>query len=156
MPVKKLKKFLDDNHIEYVTIQHSQAFTSPRIAASAHISGKELAKTVMVKVDGEMAMAVLPSNFQVDFDQLKKTTKAENVELAGEEEFKYLFPECELGAMPPFGNLWNMDVYVAETLAEDEMICFNAGSHTELIQLSYKDFIRLVKPSIIKFSSQVI
>ena len=153
MPVKKLKKFLDENHIEYVTIQHSLAFTTPRIAASAHISGKELAKTVIIKVDGEMAMAVLPSTFQVDFEQLKKATKSKSVELAGEEEFQHLFPDCEIGAMPPFGNLYGMKVYVAETLAEDEEICFNAGSHTELIQLTYKDFIRLVNPVIIRFST---
>ena len=153
MPVKKLKEFLDSNGVEYVTINHSKAFTASRIAASAHIPGKELAKTVMIHVDGKMSMAVLPANYRVDFDLLKAAVKAKKIELASEVEFKYSFPNCEVGAMPPFGNLWDMDVFVAESLTEDEEIAFNAGSHTELIKLAYKDFKRLVEPTVIKFSS---
>lgn len=152
MPVKKLREFLDRHQIKYVTISHSQAFTAQQIAASAHIPGKELAKTVMVKLDGKMAMAVLPASFQVDFDMLKAATGARRVELADEEEFKYLFPQCEVGAMPPFGNLYNMDVYVAESLTEDREIAFNAGSHTELIRMAYIDFERLVQPKVLTFS----
>ena len=153
MPVKKLKEFLDSSGVEYVTINHSKAFTASRIAASAHIPGKELAKTVMIHVDGKMSMAVLPANYRVDFDLLKAAVKAKKIELASEVEFKYSFPNCEVGAMPPFGNLWDMDVFVAESLTEDEEIAFNAGSHTELIRLAYKDFKRLVEPTVIKFSS---
>ena len=153
MPVKKLKEFLDSNGIEYVTISHSKAFTASRIAASAHIPGKELAKTVMIVVDGKMSMAVLPANYRVDFNLLKEAVKAKKIELASEMEFKYSFPNCEVGAMPPFGNLWDMKVYVAESLTEDEEIAFNAGSHTELIKLAYKDFEGLAKPTVIKFSS---
>lgn len=154
MPVAKLKKYLDDENIEYVTITHSAAYTAQKIAASAHIPGKELAKTVMVRVDGKMAMAVLPASYKVDFDLLKKTSRAKTVELASEREFKDMFPECDIGAMPPFGNLYGMDVYVAQSLAEDEEIAFNAGSHTELIKLAYKDFERLVNPKVIKFSAK--
>jgi Ala-tRNA(Pro) deacylase len=146
MPVKKLKDFLDRNNIKYISIKHSQVFTAQEIAASAHISGKALAKTVMVKIDGKMAMAVLPATEKVDFDQLKKVGSAEKVELASEDEFKDMFPECETGAMPPFGNLYGTDVYADEKLTRDELIAFNAGSHTELIQLPYNDFERLVKP----------
>lgn len=146
MPVKKLKNFLDSNSIRYVSIKHSQVFTAQEIAASAHISGKALAKTVMVKIDGKMTMAVLPATDKVNFDQLKKAAGAEKVELASEDEFKDMFPECEVGAMPPFGNLYGIDVYADEKLARDELIAFNAGSHTELIQLPYNDFERLVKP----------
>ncbi len=153
MPVEKLKDFLDHQHVRYVTIRHSKAFTAQHVAASAHIPGKEMAKTVMVKVDGKMAMAVLPASYQVDFDELKKTTGAEQVELASEQEFKSFFPECEVGAMPPFGNLYGIDTFVAESLAEDDMIAFNAGTHKELIQMSYKDFERLAKPRILKFSA---
>jgi Ala-tRNA(Pro) deacylase len=153
MPAKKLKEFLDSHQVKYESISHSKAYTAQKVAASAHIPGKELAKTVMVKVDGNMAMAVLPASFQVDFDQLKKSSGAIRVELASEADFKDLFPDCEIGAMPPFGNLYNMDVYVAESLAEDEEIAFNAGSHSELIQMSYKDFERLVKPKTLKFSA---
>ncbi len=152
MPVKKLKKFLDDNHIKYIVIQHSPAYTAQKIAAKAHISGKELAKTVMVKIDGKMAMAILPASYQIDFEELMHVTGSDSVELASEEEFKYSFPECEIGAMPPFGNLYGMNVYVAEKLAEDEEIAFNAGSHSELIRLAYKDFEGLVKPKVMKFA----
>ena len=154
MPVKKLKDFLDSHNIKYVTMSHSPAYTAQQIAASAHIPGKELAKTVMVKIDGKMAMAVLPASYRVDFDLLKETVGASSVELAGEQEFKDMFPECDVGAMPPFGNLYGMEVFVAEKLSEGEEIVFNAGSHTELIRLAYKDFERLVKPRVVKFSSQ--
>jgi len=152
MPVKKLKDFLDSNKVKYVTIKHSPAYTAPEIAGSAHIPGKELAKTVIIKVDGKMAMAVLPASQRVNFDLLKKITGASKIELASEQEFKDLFPECEVGAMPPFGNLYGMEVFVDESLSEDEEIAFNAGSHTELIRLAYKDFERLVKPKRRKLS----
>lgn len=154
MPVARLKKFLDDHNVKYVTITHSPAITAQEIAASAHIPGKELAKTVMVQVDGKMAMAVLPASHQVDFELLKAATGAKRVELAGERAFRDMFPECELGAMPPFGNLYGMEVIVSKTLAEDEQIAFNAGSHTELIRLAYRDFQRLVGPKVVKLSSK--
>ena len=153
MPVKTLQKFLDAQHIKYVTMSHSPAFTAQEIAASAHIPGKELAKTVIVKVNGDMAMAVLPACDRVDFDLLKEAAAVNKVELASEEEFKDKFYECDLGAMPPFGNLYGMEVFVADVLTEDEEIAFNCGSHTELIQMSYKDFEATVKPKIMKFSS---
>ena len=152
MPVKKLRDFLDSHSIKYVTISHSQAYTAQEIASSAHIPGKELAKTVMIKIDGKIAMAVLPASYKVDFDLLKKTIGASKVELASEKEFQDIFPECDVGAMPPFGNLYGMEVFAAESLSEDEEITFNAGSHTELIRLAYKDFERLVKPKVLKFS----
>ena len=152
MPINKLKEFLDSHRIKYVQITHSRAYTAQEIAASAHIPGKELAKTVMVKIDGKMAMAVLPASYRVDFDQLKRVAEAETVELASENEFKDMFPACEVGAMPPFGNLYEMDVYVAEPLTEDEEIAFNAGSHTELVRLRYEDFERLVEPKIKNFT----
>jgi Ala-tRNA(Pro) deacylase len=152
MPVKKLKEFLDANKIKYVTVTHSPAYTAQQIAASAHIPGKELAKTVMVKIDGKLAMAVLAASFKIDFDLLEKASGAKKVELATESEFKEMFPGCELGAMPPFGNLYGMDVFVAQSLAEDDEIAFNAGSHTELIKLAYKDFERLVNPRVARIS----
>lgn len=154
MPVKKLKEYLDSHKVKYITISHSPVYTAQQIAASAHIPGKELAKTVMVKIDGRMAMAVLPASYRVDFDLLKEAAGASSVELASEDEFKDLFSDCEIGAMPPFGNLYGMDVFVAASLAEDADIAFNAGSHSELVQLSYKDFERLVEPKVVKFSSK--
>jgi Ala-tRNA(Pro) deacylase len=153
MPVRKLREFLDGNSIKYVTIKHSQAFTAQEIAESAHVPGRELAKTVIVKIDGRKAMAVLPASHKVDFGLLKGVAKAQKIELATEGEFRDMFPDCEIGAMPPFGNLYGMVVYVAETLEADEEIAFNAGSHTELIRLGYRDFKRLVGPKIGRFSS---
>jgi Ala-tRNA(Pro) deacylase len=152
MPVKQLRDFLDQNGVKYVTITHSKAFTAQEIAANAHIKGKELAKTVIVKIDGTMAMVVLPASYRVDFDMLKEALGAGSVALATESEFKTQFPNCEVGAMPPFGNLYGMDTYVAESLAEDEDIAFNAGSHTELIRLPYDVFEKAVKPKVLKFS----
>ena len=155
MPVKKLKDFLDSNGVKYVAITHSPAATAQEIAASAHIPGKEMAKTVMLKLDGRMAMAVLPASYKVDFDLMKEAAGADRVELAEESEFGEIFPECELGAMPPFGNLYGIEVFVSESLAEDEEIAFNAGSHVELIRMLYKDFESLVKPKKVKFSAKI-
>ncbi len=152
MPVQKLKEFLDTNGVKYVMIQHSPAFTAQEIAASAHVPGKELAKTVMVKIDDKMAMAVVPASFRVNFDRLREAAGAERVELAGEADFEDMFPGCEVGAMPPFGNLYDMDVYVSRALAEDDEIAFNAGSHTELMRLAYQDFQKLVGPKVAKIS----
>lgn len=153
MPVQKLKDFLDSHNIKYVCISHSKAYTAMEVAESARIPGKSIAKTVIVRVDGKMAMAVLPADHRVNFELLKRVTGSANVEKTSETEFKGLFPECEVGAMPPFGNLYGMDVYVEESLTEDEQIAFNAGSHTELIQLAYKDFESLVKPKVLAFSA---
>jgi len=155
MPVKKLKDFLDLNEIKYVTVVHSTAYTSQETAASAHIRGKELAKTVMIKMDGKMVMIVLPASFKVDFNLLKEASGTRNLELASEQEFQDLFPGCDVGAMPPFGNLYGMEVFVDITLTEDKEIAFNAGTHHELIKLAYKDFETLVKPKVTKFAAKI-
>jgi Ala-tRNA(Pro) deacylase len=149
MPAHRLKEFLDRHGIRYITIIHSPAYTAQAIAHSAHISGKEVAKTVILKADGRLVMAVLPATHKVNTDVFRDAIGADAVELAEERDFIDAFPGCELGAMPPFGNLWDMPVYVAERLTEDETIAFNAGSHTELIQLDYADFEQLVQPKIV-------
>lgn len=154
MPAKKLKEFLDSENIKYISIMHSRAYTSQETAETAHISGKQLAKTVMVKLDGRMVMAVLPADEQIDLDLLKSNTNVKKAVLATEDEFRSLFPQCETGAMPPFGNLYGQEVYVEQSLAADETIAFNAGSHSELIQLSYTDFERLVNPKVIRMSTR--
>jgi Ala-tRNA(Pro) deacylase len=153
MPLNKVKAFLDANRVKYVTISHSKAYTAQGIAAVTHISGKELAKSVIVKLDGALAMMVLPASFQVDLSALRRAVGVREAELASEREFKQHFPDCETGAMPPFGNLYGIPVYVDETLAEDREIAFNAGSHYELIKMTYRDFERLVKPEVMEFSS---
>lgn len=152
MPVEKLKRFLDEKDVKYVTIKHSKAYTTQEVAASAHIRGKEMAKAVMIKIDGEMAMAVLPASYSVDFDQLRKATGSSTVELASEDEFEDLFPGCELGAMPPFGRLYGMQTFMAASLADDEEIAFNAGSHTELIKMSFSDYYNLENPVELQFA----
>ena len=154
MPIKRLREFLDDNDVKYVSISHSQAFTAQEIAAVAHVPGKELAKTVMVKLDGELAMAVLPAPDHVSVSRLKEITGAGVVEVAEERDFADRFPGCELGAMPPFGNLWGMNVFVDQRLREDEEIAFNAGTHTELLRLPYSDFERLVNPVVAELSTR--
>jgi Ala-tRNA(Pro) deacylase len=155
MPIPALNDFLDRNGVRYAIIAHSPAFTAQQIAARAHISGRELAKTVMVKIDDRLAMAVLPASQKVDLRELQQALGARRIEIAKEEEFRSRFPGCDLGAMPPFGNLYGMDVYVADSLAEDEEIAFNAGSFTELIQLAYRDFERLVSPTVLHFGARV-
>ena len=153
MPSKMLKDFLDNNEIKYVSIMHSLAFTAVDIAKLAHIPSREMAKTVIIKIDDDLAMAVVPANYKVKLNLLQQALDSDNIELANELEFIKRFPDCEVGAMPPFGNLYDMDVYVTESLTEDERITFNAGSHSEVIQMNYKDYENLVKPRFIMLSN---
>lgn len=152
MPKDKLREYLESHEVQYTVIEHSPVYTAQEIAASAHIPGKQLAKTVMVKIDGEMAMAVMPAPYRVNFERFKEQTGANQVELASEQEFKDKFPDCEPGAMPPFGNLYGMEVYAAKNLAEEMEIAFCAGAHGELIRIAYKDFESLAKPKVIDFA----
>ena len=134
----------------------SSAYTAQEIASIAHVPGKELAKTVMVKVDGKMAMAVVPASAKVDLEMLRAMSRAHNAELAQEWEFKALFPDCETGAMPPFGNLYGMRIYMDKSLREDEEIAFNAGTHRELIWLNRHDFERLTHPLVGEFAEEAL
>ncbi|MBA2653645.1 MAG: YbaK/EbsC family protein [Gammaproteobacteria bacterium] len=145
-----VKDFLDKNHVNYSVIQHTPAYTAPEIAANCHISGKYLAKVVIIKVDDKFAMVVEPAHQRVNLKSLKELLKGSKIELASESEFQDKFPDCEVGAVPPFGNLYDMDVYVSEKLTKDDQIAFSGGKHTELIKMSYKDFEKLVHPNILK------
>jgi Ala-tRNA(Pro) deacylase len=149
MILRTLKDYLDREQVYYAVIRHPHAGSAQAIAAAAHVPGKEMAKTVVMKVDGEPVLVVLPASTLVDVCRLLETTGAFEVELAHEEELAALFPGCELGAMPPFGNLFGLPTYVAEELTEDEEIAFNAGSTTELIQMMYRDYARLVQPRVL-------
>jgi Ala-tRNA(Pro) deacylase len=151
MPATKLKAFLDSRGIRYVSIRHSMAFTAAEVAESAHVKGRDFAKTVIVKIDGAMAMVVLPASRRIVLRDLRELLATEHVRLATEAEFKDAFPDCELGAMPPFGNLYGMPVYVAAAFADEPEIAFNAGTHTEVIKLAYEDFEQLVKPLVLDF-----
>jgi Ala-tRNA(Pro) deacylase len=149
MPFTRLQHLLDANHVKYTRISHEPSFTAQETAASAHVRGHELAKTVIVDIDGQLAMVVQAASAKVPLGRIKAVTGARDVHLASEGDFRDRFPDCEVGAMPPFGNLYGMPVYVVESLTEDEEIAFNAGSHTELIKLGYKDFADLVHPVVV-------
>lgn len=153
MPLSRLKEFLDEHRIQYVVISHSVAYTANGIAALTHIPGKELAKTVIVKIDNALAMAVISASQHVDLALLKAATAAKTVEIATEDEFKDRFPDCETGAMPPFGNLYGISVFADEDLSRDKEIAFNAGSHRELVRLAWEDFERLVHPKLMKLAA---
>jgi len=151
MPAKTLKAFLNHQGVKYISIQHSAAYTAPEIAASAHVSGRDFAKTVIVMIEDELAMVVLPSNRQLVLSELRDMLDTNHVRLASEAEFRDQFPDCEIGAMPPFGNLYRMKTYVTANLADEPEIAFNAGTHTEVIKMAYLDFERLVSPTVLDF-----
>ena len=152
MLAKSLKNYLDERNVKYITLTHSCAYTAQEVAHSAHLSGTALAKTVMVIIDGALAMTVLPANRRVQVQDLQELTGCDNVRLAHEGEFKKVFPDCETGAMPPFGNLYNMAVYISPELAAEPEIVFNAGSHTELIRMAWRDYQSLVQPLVAQFA----
>jgi Ala-tRNA(Pro) deacylase len=151
MPARKLKEFLDSHGVKYVSVRHSPAFTAQEVAQSAHVSGRDFAKTIVVNTDSGMAMVVLPANRRIVMSDLREMLQVPYVRLASEREFRDLFPDCELGAMPPFGNLYGLPVYVAGSLTEEEEISFNAGTHTEVITMRYEDFEALAKPVVLDF-----
>lgn len=153
MALASLTEYLDSHQIKYLVIAHSPAYTAQGIAGLTHISGKELAKTVMVRVDGKLAMAVVPANFHVDLELLRRATQASRVALCSEDEFKDRFPECETGAMPPFGNLFGLPLFADDGLEQDKEIAFNAGTHRELIRMSWEDFKRLAEPIVVRVAA---
>jgi len=153
MALASLLNYLDENEVRYVILYHSPAYTAQGIAGLAHIPGQELAKTVIVLLDGKLVMAVLPAKYHVDLMLLRKRTKAKTVELASEEDFQSRFAGCETGAMPPFGNLFGIPVYADMSLEKDSVIAFNAGTHRELIRMSWADYKRLVQPTIMSFAT---
>jgi Ala-tRNA(Pro) deacylase len=152
MILQRLKDLLDANRISYSGIAHPKAYTAQEVAMSAHIPGREVAKGVVVNVDGRLVMAVLPASDMLDLDLLRREVGARSAALATESEFAARFPGCERGAVPPVGNLFELETIVADDLAEDEMIAFNAGSHRELVRVAYKDYEKLVHPKVARIS----
>jgi Ala-tRNA(Pro) deacylase len=147
-----LQDYLRENRVPFEAQHHPRAVTAQEVAASEHIPGKMLAKTVMVLADGELVMLALPAPYQVDLEKAAAVLGVKEARLAREEEFEDTFPDCEVGAMPPFGNLYGVPVFVEETLAEDETIAFRSGTHTDTMSVSYADFERLVEPTIAEFA----
>ena len=153
MPSESLIQYLDEHKVAYALIPHLPAYTAQVIAALAHIPGQELAKTVIVKLDGKLAMAVLPANFHVDLMSLRREAKTRSAALASEEDFMDRFPECETGAMPPFGNLFGLPIFADKSLEKDAEIVFNAGNHRELIRMAWTDFKKLAEPTLVRLAA---
>jgi Ala-tRNA(Pro) deacylase len=153
MPVaKKLKAFLDKSKVGYHVLKHHERFTASEIAQALHVPGQDLAKVVMIQLDGRLVMAVLPANHRVNLAAFAESAGGELAVLATEQEFKDTFPDCEVGAMPPFGNLYGVDVFVDESLTADEQIVFEGGNHHEAVKLAYADFAGLVQPTVADFA----
>jgi Ala-tRNA(Pro) deacylase len=149
MPIlRRLKELLDHAKITYEVYNHALAYTAQEIAAKQHFSGNEMAKVVMLEVDHELVMGVIPGNHKINPETVRTSLGASRIRLATEDEFSARFPECEIGAMPPFGNLFGLKVFVDPALTRDEYIYFNAGNHVQTVRLKYKDFVALVKPRV--------
>jgi Ala-tRNA(Pro) deacylase len=155
MPCINVKEFLDNQGINYEIILHRRSETAQATASAAHVAASKLAKTVMVKVDGGLHMAVVLASQRLHLGLLKAATGARSVTLASEAEFQASFPGCEPGAMPPFGNVYGLPVWVDEELAANPQIVFNAGTHTELVRLAYRDFARVVAPRVVSLAMRL-
>ena len=153
MATRRIKEFLDGNKVKYVVISHSPAYTAQEVAASAHVPGKRVAKTVIVDIDGKLAMAVVPADHGVEMGLLRSAADASFVGLADESQFVDRFEGCKLGAMPPLGSLFGMDTFVDKDLTHEEFISFNAGTHTEIIAMRFNDFRKLAHPKIAHIST---
>lgn len=148
-----IQNYLERNQIPFECSEHSKAFTAQEVAHAAHIPGNRLAKTIIVRVDGQMTMVVLHADERVDLARLRESLGVGAVELVSEKEFEERFPDCESGAMPPLGDLFGMPVVVSESVASENKITFNAGTHTELLTISYEDFKKHVHPVVGSFAS---
>jgi len=150
--LSRVKEFLDKQNVSYQHDVHRTAYTAQEVAAEEHVPGKMMAKAIILKVDDRLAMAVLPATARADLAALGASAGARDVRLATEFEFTGLFPDCEVGAMPPFGNLYGLPVFVEESLTQDPEIVFNAGTHQDAIRMKYGDFARLVHPQVVRFA----
>ena len=152
MSLSRLRRYLDKNSIQYALIPHSPISAAEDLAVSVHVPMRELAKTVMVKIDGELAMAILPASFRIDFESFKREAGVRSVKLATDGEFHNRLPECEIGTMPPFGNLYGLEIFVDGILSRNKEIVFNACSHHELVRMPWHDFVKLTRPKIIRLA----
>lgn len=153
--VERVEGVLKKNNIIYNIIKHQEAYTAQEIAEAIHVSGKNLAKVVMVKAKERYIMTVMPASCRIDFRKLKDVLRETDLRLASEEEFKTVFPDCEAGAEPPFGNLYNIETYVDKSLTEDDQIFFNAGNHYETVVMDYTDYDKIVRPKVAEFAEHL-
>jgi len=152
---ERLEQYLRENDVPFEAMTHKQAYTMPEVAAALHLSGRQVAKVVIVKADGDMVMLVVPSPHRLDFASVRKMLGAKKVSLAKEEEFANLFPDCATGAMPPFGNLYDVPVWVEQALAEQGDIVFRVGTHRDTMKVAYADFARLAQPKVADFAELI-
>ncbi len=149
---QRLEKYLKEQGVRFDSMTHPVAYTAQEVAAAQHVPGKQLAKVVLVDADGQLVMLVLPASYRVEFPKLKSLLKAKKVRLAKEEEFGGTFTDCEVGAMPPFGNLYDLPVYVDSSLADEKEMVFKVGRHTTSMKVGFSDYEKLVKPEIADFA----
>lgn len=149
MSCEKLFEYLDQHRIRYTVTHHSPAFTAQEIAAAAHVHGNNLAKTVIAEADAEVVMLVMPAPWRIDFDNLAEQLKVKQLNLASEARFRHLFTDCEIGAMPPFGNLYGIRSFLSSAFESKEEIVFTAGNHTLLVHMPFADYLRLTAPQIL-------
>jgi Ala-tRNA(Pro) deacylase len=155
MPVSsQLRTFLETNHADYTVSMHSKAFTAREVAAAEHLPAREVAKVVVVFGDGEYHMIVVPANKLVDFQEVRHSLGLSQARLATEEELAKLFPDCELGAMPPVGALYSLPLYLDSALLDEDTIAFNAGTHRDVIHMRTEDYCRLTQPSIVSLARE--
>jgi Ala-tRNA(Pro) deacylase len=148
-----MEQYLRENGVGFEGMSHAEAFTMQGVAAALHVSGHQVAKVVMVKADGDMAMLVVPAPYRLDFPKVRAMLGAKKISLAAEEDFSELFPDCETGAMPPFGNLYGVPVYADEALAEEQDIVFRVGTHQDSFKIAYAGFARLAQPTVGRFAA---
>ncbi len=150
---ERLEAYLQENAVPYEIQHHPVAYTAQRVADSEHLSGKLLGKVVLVVADEKLLMLVLPAPARVDWTRVAEAVGTDEVRLAHESEFARTFPDCEVGAMPPFGNLYGLPVYLDQDLAANEKLFFQAGTHDETFSIRYADFARLAQPRIAPLAS---
>jgi len=144
---RRIRDYLDSQKVPYEWLPHPQAFTAQEVAHSLHVSGKRLAKVVVLDADGRLVMAVLPASHRLNLPELKAEVSAQRLEMLPESELVKIFPDCDLGAIPPFGNLYGIDVYVDRAVVKAGEIVFTAGTHVDAARMEYSDYAALVQPS---------
>ena len=153
MPIpQRVREYLDSRNVPHEWLQHAQAFTAQEVAHSIHFSGKHLAKTILLSADGRLVMGVIPASHRLNLQELRTLLEAKRLEMVTEDELAKLFPDCELGALPPLGNLYGMEVWVDRALGESEDIVFCTGTHVDCVRMKYSDFAGLVTPRVGCFS----
>ena len=152
---KRVREYLETNQVPYTHCTHRLAYTAQEVAAAQHVPGREMAKTIVVAAEGRYVLIVLPAVMKLDMKALREELPFKHIQLATEKEFSTLFPDSEIGAMVPFGNLYDLAVYADKSLTSNEEIVFNAGTHIDTIRMKYRDFERLVKPNVVSAATRL-